>query len=247
MNSTLVSSHDQIVESYRRDGYWLAPELLTPDECGRLKEEALRLLREKAAPDATVHVSVAMYSPMYYRLASDPRFVEILGAIMPEGVMFLNDKFVFKSGEQRFATPWHYDAMYWTGTRSKISVWIPLDDVDAGNGALRVVRGSHLRDWKPRPTGGVGKRNEFFNQVEEGQWDPKDDIVCAMKKGGAVFFSDKLLHASCPNESGKDRYVVISTYHAPTGDEDFDQPYTARHVILPTASKHPKSSSSYQS
>ena len=33
-----------------------------------------------------------------------------------------------------------------------------------------------------------------------------------MKQGSALFFSDLLAHASCPNTSGKDRYAIIGTY-----------------------------------
>ena len=123
--------------------------------------------------------------------------------------------------------------MYWPGTRTKLSVWIPLDDVGPDNGALRVVRGSHLREWKRSPVGGIDKQKEFFSQVDDAQWEPRDEITCVMERGGAVFFDDRLLHASCTNESGKDRYVIISTYQAPTEDEEFDKPYTARHVIIP--------------
>src|SRR5262245_10773031 len=125
----------QIAAEYERDGYWVAHEMFSHAECEELKAEALRLMKEEAArmnsytKKPSVFVGVAAASPKYYKFASDPRIVSVLKAIMPEGIMFMSDKFVFKSGDQRFATPWHYDAAYWPNTRPKLSVWIALDDV----------------------------------------------------------------------------------------------------------------------
>ena len=135
MKSTEKPVSDAIAQSYARDGYYIAPELFSPQECEQLKVEAMRVLRECGRPGATVYVGVAIASPTYYKLADDSRIVSVLEKIMPDGVAFLSDKFVFKSGDKQFATPWHYDAAYWPNTRPKLSVWIALDDCSAENGA----------------------------------------------------------------------------------------------------------------
>ena len=238
MNSTTLSPSNQIIEAYQRDGFWIAHDLLSAKECQELKTEALRVLRENAKPNVTVYVGVAAASPLYYRLASDPRVVEVLAKIMPDGVMFMSDKFVFKSGSQKFATPWHIDAFYWKNTRPKLSVWIALDDVSAGNGTLKVVRGSHKRSWEGKIETDPAKSNhEFGNVIAQNQWKAGDEVVCEVRKGGAVFFSDRLVHGSCANQAGLDRYTLISTYHAPAEDEEFDQHFPARHVIIPRPQK----------
>ena len=229
----------QIAQAYDRDGYWVATELFSQKECDDLKAEALRVIKEEAArlnsyaKKPTVYVGVAAASPKYYKLASDPRIVSVLTAIMPDGVMFMSDKFVFKSGDQRFATPWHYDAAYWPNTRSKLSVWIALDDVTANNGTLKVVRSSHRKDWEHKHLEAHQTNNEFVNQIDTTQWSPQDEVICELKRGGAIFFSDRTVHGSCENTAGLDRYVIISTYHAPVPDEEFDKSFPARHVIVP--------------
>lgn len=221
-----------IAAAFERDGFWIERDLLSADECDALKTEALRVLREKGKPNGTVYVGVAAASPMYYKLADDRRFVSILEQIMPDGVMFMSDKFVFKSAKQTFPTPWHIDKFYWEGTRPKMSIWIPLDDAMTINGTLKVVRGSHKLEWKVKnPTDTSVTNNEFVNVIDNQQWDPRDEVTCELKRGGAVFFSDRLAHASCPNTAGLDRYTIISTYHAPAADEAFDGQFPARHVI----------------
>jgi phytanoyl-CoA hydroxylase len=227
------TASSKVAEDYERDGFVVAPKLFTDAECDRLKEEAIRLLNEKSNKNRTVYVGVAAASPLYYKLASDPRMVAVLEKIMPNGVAFLSDKFVFKSGTQRFATPWHIDSFYWAGTRTKLSVWIALDKVTAENGALKVIRGSHKKKWRAKNTKGEGTNGEFGNVIDAEQWTPEEELVCEVEKGGAIFFSDDLVHGSCTNTSGLDRYAIISTYHAPVDvEEEFDKNFPARHVVV---------------
>lgn len=233
MKVTELPVSDAVAQAYERDGFYVAHTLLAAKECEELKNEAMRVLREHGRPGATVYVGVAAASPTYYKLADDPRIVSILEKIMPDGVAFLSDKFVFKSGDKQFATPWHYDAAYWPNTRPKLSVWIALDDCAAENGALKVLPGSHKREWKHVVSDKKATNGEFDNVIPETQWKPEDELVCEIKKGGAIFFSDRLLHASCENSAGLDRYAIISTYHAPVEDEEFDKRFAARHGVVP--------------
>jgi hypothetical protein len=217
-------------EDYKRDGYFVVPRLFEPAECEAWKGEALRVLRECAGPRSTVYVGAAAASPSFYALASDPRLVAVLHEVMPDGVAFLSDKIVFKSGIKKFATPWHYDAAYWPGTRPKLSVWIALDEVHETNGALKVLPGSHERSWQAT-AGDIAATNDEFPTVVAPQWDASAERVCSLSQGGVIVFSDRLLHASCPNTDGGDRYSLISTYHAPAPDEPFDENFPARHVL----------------
>jgi ectoine hydroxylase-related dioxygenase (phytanoyl-CoA dioxygenase family) len=228
-----TSDQAAIAAAYARDGYWIATSLFSPGDCETLKAEALRVLREHAPARASVYVGAAAVSPRYRELADDPRVVDILRVLMPDGVMFMSDKFVFKSAQHAFASPWHIDAAYWRGTRPKLSAWIPLDDARADNGTLLVVRGSHRREWTHATSDGQTTNNEFNNVIPERQWPASDEVTCAVPRGSAVFFSDRLVHGSCPNTSGEDRYTIISTYHAPAPDEEFDRQFAARHVIVP--------------
>jgi len=226
-------STNLIATSYERDGYYIAPRLLCDEECDTFKKDGLRVLQENARKGASVYVGAAAANPAFRQLAEDQRMVAILREIMPDGVAFLSDKIVFKSGEQRFASPWHIDAFYWRNTRPKLSVWIPLDDVSSDNGTLLVVRGSHKREWEPVHIKSQASNNEFEQQIEGRGWSFADEVICNLPRGSAVFFSDRLVHASCPNPSGRDRYTIISTYHAPVAEEPFDQAFPARKVIVP--------------
>ena len=239
MKSTTETLQSNIRAAYARDGFYIAEKLLSDEECDQLKIEALRVMAEHAAPGGTVCVGVAAISPAYRLLADDPRLVTILQALLPDGVMFMSDKIVFKSAAKAFASPWHIDAAYWPGTRPKLSVWIPLDDATAENGTLVAVRGSHGREWRHVRSDGRESNGEFGNFIRERLWPAEDELVCAIPRGSAVFFGDRLVHGSRPNTAGKDRYTLIGTYQAPEPAEAFDLEFPARHVIIAPPTEPP--------
>jgi ectoine hydroxylase-related dioxygenase (phytanoyl-CoA dioxygenase family) len=222
-----------LAERYERDGFAILPDVLSAVECDRLKTEARRVLAEHAQPGSSVHVHVAAVSEPYRALAADPRLVGPLREVMPHGVMFLSDKIVYKSPDKKFATPWHIDCFYWRNTRPKLSVWIPLDDATAANGTLTVVPGSHKKDWRMVKMGLPS--GDFQYEITGGDWREGDVVTCAIKRGTAIIFSDRLVHGSTPNTAGQDRYAIISTYHAPALDEPFDLDFPARKVLVPAA------------
>lgn len=217
------------MEDYERDGFLIVRNLISSEECDQLKAKAKKILNDKAQPEISVHVHASVANPLYHQFHKHPGIMDILRKIMPDGVMFLSDKIVVKTADKTFATPWHIDCFYWPETRAKLSVWIPFDDATADNGTLTVVRGSHKKEWtmidKPLPNG------EFVFQVPDDDVHEDDVVVCNVQRGAGIFFSDRLVHGSTANHAGIDRYTVISTYHAPAGDEPFDLAFNAREVL----------------
>ncbi|MBS0630679.1 MAG: phytanoyl-CoA dioxygenase family protein [Verrucomicrobia bacterium] len=218
---------------YERDGFVIIPDLITAEECDKLKSEARNVLSNKGRPGASVHLFVALENPYFRALSEDPRVVGPLTKLMPHGVQFLNDKLVYKSADKTFPTPWHIDCFYWRNTRPKLSVWLPLDDATAANGTLTVIPGSHKKDWKMVKKGLAN--GEFHDEVGNADWREGDIVTCAIKRGTGIFFSDRLVHGSTPNTAGQDRYAIIGTYQAPAADEPFDLDFPARKVLVPAA------------
>jgi ectoine hydroxylase-related dioxygenase (phytanoyl-CoA dioxygenase family) len=219
--------------NFQRDGFVIVPDLLSPAECDQLKTEARSVLDQHAKPGSSVYVHVSVVNPTFRALAGDPRIVDILKPVMPHGVMFLSDKIVYKAPDKTFPTPWHIDCFYWRNTRPKLSVWIPLDDATAENGTLTVVPGSHKKDWRMVKMGLPS--GDFQYELAEHGWGEGDVVTCAIKRGTAIIFSDRLVHGSTRNTAGKERYALINTYHAPAADEAFDLDFPARKILVPAA------------
>jgi hypothetical protein len=231
--------HEVIRATWDRDGYLALPALFSPAECAALKAEALAAMRSHAGPESTVFVGLSVVNQRFRDLHADERLLGALTPVMPDGVAFMSDKAVFKSGRKRFATPWHIDAFYWPGTRPKLSVWIALDEAREDNGCLSVVRGSHRREWACDSGGGADTNHEFGNVIRSGGWDPRDALACPLAVGGAIVFSDRLVHGSTANVSGEDRWSAILTYQAPAADEPFDLGFPARRVVKEAAMADP--------
>ncbi|HRJ74095.1 MAG TPA: phytanoyl-CoA dioxygenase family protein [Terrimicrobiaceae bacterium] len=216
--------------AWNRDGFLIIPDILTANECEHLQTESLAILQDHARPGASVYVGCAAVHPDFARLAEHPKIVAVLRNLLPEGIEFLSDKLVYKKPGKSFATPWHIDAWYWRNTRPKLSVWIPFGDTSADGGTLTVLPGSHLREWTAQKTAGVNG-GEFSDSVDESEL-PGDSIrICEIAAGTAIIFSDRLVHGSTAAEGAKERYAIISTYHAP-GEEPFDANFPARKVIV---------------
>lgn len=227
MNSQIDTQKDHIPGIWEKEGFYILPNAVSEENCIHLKQEGLRVLREHAKESSSVYVGCAAVSRPFAALAENRAILEVLKILMPDGIEFLSDKIVFKKPGKSAPTPWHLDAWYWPGTRPKISVWIPFEDTCAEGGTLVVAPGSHLRSWRVEEVKGGG---EFTRQLPKDAAPREGVRVCEIKRGTALFFPDTLLHGSTASTGDRERYAIISTYHAP-GDEPFDQRFPARKVL----------------
>jgi len=87
---------------------------------------------------------------------------------------------------------------------SPLSLWSPLCDVDADNGALCLVPRSHrfFSPYRgvsmPFPFSGIQDTvREFLQPLH-------------MRRGEALIFDNRVVHSSLPNRSGRNRDVIVS-------------------------------------
>ncbi len=85
---------------------------------------------------------------------------------------------------------------------SSVTIWIPLEDVDATNGALSVIRGSHKLSSMVR--------SPFFeNPLSEINDLLINDLeLINLKRGQAIIFNHALIHSSGVNYSTNDRVAL---------------------------------------
>lgn len=116
-------------------------------------------------------------------------------------------------GQQLTTVPWHQDSSYFGDVSSKsliISVWAPLVPVDAVNGCLQVVKGSHHVGLKKHVT---EEREGKFLEIEDGSFVDESKIVtCDMAPGDALLFTNLTLHRSLPNSSSIIRWSLDIRY-----------------------------------
>lgn len=108
------------------------------------------------------------------------------------------------------SVPWHQDASYWPLTPARtVTVWLAIDDADAGNAAMQFIPGTHraghLR-WKETAQAAV--LNQEIVDIE--QWGAP--VVDALKAGEISLHADMLAHGSTPNPSERRRCGLTVRY-----------------------------------
>ena len=211
---------DAQVQAYQRDGFLLVEHLFSSDEMLKWKARVVQLLN-----DSTYHgksgVQVWFHDqlpPDLLGLMCDDRVVRVLRQIIGENVEFLSVKTAFKTASTRFATPWHKDRFYWFGSE-KISVWLALDDATVENGCLKLIPGTHKRDFQRHD---VKDEQSFERRIMDSDVAGLPVVTVPVQRGGALFFSDATVHGSHPNTLGVDRWSFISTYRDASVRDDSD-------------------------
>jgi ectoine hydroxylase-related dioxygenase (phytanoyl-CoA dioxygenase family) len=64
--------------------------------------------------------------------------------------------------------------------------------------------------------GDYGASTGFVHRLTDGQVADLPVETVPVPRGGAIFFHNLLLHASCPNINGQDRWSVIPTFRDPS-------------------------------
>lgn len=210
------------IEAYRSEGLVAAPWRF---EAGRLEEmrDCLeRLLRDNAdvAPESLVcpHIANgarhdAAAAAKWFAFATDPRLLDVVAQLIgPDIILWGSQVFCKPAGTGR-AVPWHQDGQYWPiRPLATCSVWIALDDVDADNGCMRYLAGSHRQRGLVRHRVREGDDVVLSQEVDMSEADPfliRDDVLPA---GGFSLHDVFLVHGSGPNRSERRRAGFVIRY-----------------------------------
>ena len=130
-----------------------------------------------------------------------------LSSFLPDHEPFLAS-FVLRAAGAPTPMEFHQDLTYVDEREHRtLMVWIPLVDVDADHGALKVVRASHRWTSGIRPGG-----SEPLPTAELQDWFDRRSEVVPVPAGTAVVFDNALVHASTPNVGGDLRPAVAVAF-----------------------------------
>lgn len=115
-----------------------------------------------------------------------------------------------REGDDRF--PLHHDWGYYRANgypQSILSSAICLDDCTADNGPLRVIPGTHRKEY-PMKHADAGSGN---GEVIDGLFADDDRVNMVAPAGSVLLFHSMLLHDSKPNLTGRPRRVMIYSHY----------------------------------
>lgn len=133
---------------------------------------------------------------------------EIAGRAMGAAeVRLFYDQIFAKAPNTPRETPWHQDGPYWPiSGEMACTVYLALDAIDDGNGAVRYARGSHLpgRDFRPAPfRSGADNALRYAGSALPAVEAPDEATLVSFKlePGDAVVFHGRMVHGAPGNPS----------------------------------------------
>lgn len=234
---------DDLIRSYEERGYLLLPGLFDPEEVETLRdhlgdlfaEESPRRVLEKDGETVRSVYGVHQHDEAYQRLAEHPRLVEPVRQLLGGGVYVHQSRLNAKRALEGDLWEWHQDYTFWReedgmAEPRAMSAAVFLDDVDALNGPMFLVAGSHRHGvLSDRADEGVPEGYDQdpgwisnltadikYSLDREGLASLMDDheVVAATGPAGSVLmFHGNLVHSSAQNLSPYDRVIAFFSYN----------------------------------
>lgn len=234
---------EQAAESYRQEGFFLAPESLPSGALAALRAAVPAILAQDGPRRIMERDGITVRS-VYGPHQTDPvvarvsRLRELAGVAMDvigDEVYIHQSKINVKAPFVGDQWEWHQDYVYWLrddGVRQPdlVNVAVFLDEVNEFNGPVTFVRGSHkegvlaAEDKEGMPVGYEDAPQWVSTLTADEKYSVRRDIIENLARtnglvspkgpaGSVLFFHPNILHASAPNISPFGRSTLIIVYN----------------------------------
>ena len=213
---------DAEIETYRRNGYVVpAGFRLDDNEIETLQSAVAQVLSDNpdAEPDRIINPHLDRGRPYrlrgsraFHAIVHDGRILDMAEAVMGPDLVLLFTHLFCKTPRSRRVVPWHQDGPFWpVEPMASCTVWLALDKVDAGNGAMRVIPGSHRQPYR---------RHELVDDPDStlNREIPRPDIdesaahTIELEPGQVSVHDIGIVHGSAANTSGRRRAGFAMRY-----------------------------------
>jgi len=215
---------NEALTHYHEHGYVVVDDVFPRAELESMNAEldAILASRSEAPKDDSVSklgwiMSLGLVTPRTRDFCEDPRILRLIERIVFPGIAIYSAKLVTKEPFDSTICHWHQDDAYYTQnsqSERRMSVWIPLQDTTADQGALQLIPGSHKRGLQPYSLRSSGT----CSLAMDVEVDMENRIYLAAKAGSMVLFSALLWHGSEGNTTDNRRRAFIVSYQEATVD-----------------------------
>ena len=207
------------VEAFRRDGFVVVPDLLSPDELARFGPEVGRGVELRREQGVHLTALTERYRKMFHQcmnlwedlpvvreLTFHPRIgqagAELLGV---DRLRLWHDQALYKE-PGGVETDGHQDLAYWPMVESEaLTAWIPLEDATFENGCLGYVPGSHRFGARKFVNIFTDERPyDILGGPEARQVEP---VFVEVPAGAVAYHHCLTIHCSKPNATDRMRRV----------------------------------------
>ena len=218
------------VAKFQAEGFLLGNKVLSDEQVGVLQDELDRVIRDNGKPGIPQPVRIMdiagqsgspvwqivniwQASDAYRELIFNPTVIEEVAQLTgAKQLRIWHDQIQYKPKETGGVNMWHQDSPYWPTLKPKdvmVTAWIALDDVDAGNGCMRMIPGTHK--WGDR-IDFIHTIKDFYNPPAEYNGNKLEVRYCPVPQGHVHFHHALTWHGSGENKSGRPRRAIALHY-----------------------------------
>jgi len=220
------------VQAYRRDGYLVVENVLTPRQLDTLHKVIDTLVQ--ASREVTDHNQIYDLEPThsadeprvrrikephnvhpaFREIAFSPKIAEILTPLIgtTSGIRYQTGKLNMKSAGYGAAVEWHQDWAFYPHTNDDLlAIGLYLDDCGPENGPLMVIPGSHTWPISDHHADGV-----FCGAIDPttAGIDFSKAVMLTGKAGSMTIHHVRMVHGSALNTSNRPRRLLLYQYTA---------------------------------
>lgn len=208
---------EEQVQQYQRDGFLYGLPVYTRTELEELNSGLSEILALLGPGESTKEIREWHEASRFlFDICMNDTILDYVEPLIgPDFVMWASNFFI-KQPQSPESVTWHQDAYYWPlEPRSSCTVWLAFDDVDAGNGAMQSIPGSHTHGILPHNRIGGDGSSVLGLEADVSRFDLStvDDVV--MNAGDISIHSDQLVHGSPGNNSNR-RRAGLTIRYSPT-------------------------------
>jgi phytanoyl-CoA hydroxylase len=201
-------------QSYDRDGFVVIPRFLQGDDLQALTSNLDRYIRDvvpslpdadafyqdRARPETLKQLQHMGCDSFFREYAGHPKWTVLAQALVGEPASADQPEWFNKPPGTNHVTPPHQDNYYFCLEPAHlVTIWLALDVVDAENGCLRYVPGSHQQGYRPHAS---SKILGFSQGITD--YSPDDvarEVAIALQPGDAVAHHGMTIHRADANLS----------------------------------------------
>jgi len=156
--------------------------------------------------------------PEFFDLICNKKLVDIASQLCESEELIASSVYRLRPKVPRHpasAVPWHQDSGYFEPSCDKdliLTVWLPLVDANEENGCMWVVPDLHKNEKLLLHV--PDSRAHYIEIKDEAVNDKSKWVCCPVKKGGALFLTNRSPHASFDNKTEKVRWSMDLRYQA---------------------------------
>jgi ectoine hydroxylase-related dioxygenase (phytanoyl-CoA dioxygenase family) len=161
-------------------------------------------LPEGRAPKIRQLMNSEVVSPIIDAMSRSEEMLSIMRQLIGPDLYLYHSKLMMKAAHDGTFTPWHQDFGYWhfdLSEPTQINCMLAIDPADDGNGAVRMVSGSHLDGLVTHQH----FQSDSFSLGLAGDLSAYPSVLIDMEPGDGLFFGPLIIHGSGPNTSDRDR------------------------------------------